>query len=280
MNKTVRSIKQRRRSNNKKKAKRSIKQRRSNKRHDGVVPNPNDPNDDPNVPNDDPNDPGKVVPNLANDPVKVVPNPDNDPVKVVPNPDDEKLIKSMLKEQEEYSKYLLTHYINGFKDCKSNNLEKIEKYLDVLSEKFDEWKKNKCEFFGLLSHKMNFNFKARYTVRKCNGEKHNRIALNIMRIGFFNTDYYLKNLMNTMFGDDETSNKKIIKEFKQIDEFRFDMECNIFIRVINLFMEKLDIGQVLYLENVFNSCWQQVLESMKFQTCNNGNDYYLIKSKS
>lgn len=241
--KTVRrSIKRRRRSNNKKTVRRSIKQRRrSNKK--------------------------KTVGRRRR----------NDGTDSVPNPDNEKL-KQILEEQEKYAKFLLTSYENGFKNCKGENL--IDKYLNDLSEKFDDWKENKCEFFGLKSHKMHFSFKARYTARKCNGEKHNRIALNIMRIGFFNTDYYLKIMNQPMFGNDEASNKNIIKDFKKIDEVQYDMECNIFIRVINLFMEKLEIGQVLYLENVFNACWQQVLESMNFQTCNNGNDYYLIKSKS
>ena len=264
---TRRSVKQRRRSHNKKTVRRSIKQRRSNKRLDG----------EGTTVTNDPNDPGKVVvPNRPNDPVKVVPNP-NDPGKVVPNlPNDPgKVVPNLIEEQEKYSKYLLTHYEEGFKDCKSDNLLKIEKYIIVLSQKFNEWKNSKCEFFDLKSN-MHFNFKLRYTLRKCNGEKHNRVALNIMRIGFFNTDLFLKKSLSS-FTDDETVNKGIINQFNEIDEIKFDMQCNIFERVINLFIEKLYVGQVLYLENVLNACWQQVLESMKFQTCNNGNDYYYIK---
>lgn len=211
----------------------------------------------------EPNDPNKSNPVITTD-------------DVVPDVN-EKIIKLALGKQNLYSTYLLSHYKEGWKDCKSDNLKKIENYMSVLNEKFDEWKKNKCDFFELKSHKMHFNFKLRYTLRKCNGEKRNRIALNVMSIGFFNTDSYLKTLMSTIFGEDEEANKKIIKEFNEIDEIKFDMECNIFKRVINLFIGKLEDGQVLYLENVFNACWQSVLEDMKFKKCNNGNDYYLIK---
>ena len=56
-----------------------------------------------------------------------------------------------------------------------------------------------------------------------------------------------------MLGDDKTVNEKIIKEFKNIDEVKFDMNCNIFLRVIELFIEKLAKGRVLYLENVYNA---------------------------
>ena len=268
-NKTViRSIKKRRRSNNKKTVRRSIKKRRrSNERNDGNWDRP---------------DVGTVVGTPVPDPVvgTVVGTPVPDPVvgTVVRSSDNnDKLVKSILEEQEKYSEYLLSHYQEGFKHCQSGNLEKIENYIEALSNKFNEWKNSECEFFDLKSYKMHFDFKLRYTLRKCNGEKKNRVALNIMRIGFFNVDSHLKTLLTTMFTDDEKENKRIIKEFNERDEIKFDMECNIFIRVINLFIEKIDDGQVLYLENVFNACWQQVLESMGFKKCNNGNDYYLIK---
>jgi len=213
-----------------------------------------------------------------------------------PETTDSDLIDATLEVQREYSDFLLIQYKEGFKNCKSENLQKIEAYLKVLRNKFDKWEKNDpYTIFDLQSDAMHFNLQLRYTFRTCKNSQigDNNIALNIMNIGFFNTDYCLKKLMN-LSSTNKTVNKKIIKEFKNIDEVKFDMHCNIFIRVIEFFIEKLAKGRVLYLENVYNSCWQQVLEDMGFQKCiqpsktdpedikikktYNGLDYYLIKT--
>jgi hypothetical protein len=205
---------------------------------------------------------------------------------------DSEIINLTLTAQNEYSDFLLKQYREGFKNCKAENLKKIEAYLKVLRNKFDQWEKNDpSTIFIFNSDKMHFNLELRYTFRSCKDAKFdNNIALNIMNIGFFNTDHCLKKLI--MLGNDKTVNEKIIKEFKNIDEVKFDMHCNIFLRVIELFIEKLSKGRVLYLENVYNACWQQVLEDMGFKKCTqpiktdpqdniskyNGLDYYLIKT--
>ena len=196
-----------------------------------------------------------------------------------------------LNTQKEYSDFLLIQYKEGFKNCKAENLKKIEAYMSVLRKRFDDWRNSDPNtIFDFKSDKIDFNLQLRYTFRTCKDEFINNIALNIMNIGFFNTDHCLKKLI--MFGNDKTINKKIIKEFKNIDEVKFDMHCNIFLRVMEFFIEKLEKGRVLYLENVYNACWQQVLEDMGFKKCTqpiktdpednmtkyNGLDYYLIKT--
>ena len=220
-------------------------------------------------------------------------NPSDDlvPLQVKTSGVDSEIIDLTLAAQNEYSDFLLTQYKEGFKNCKAENLKKIEAYMNALRNKFDEWKKNPQTIFDFNSDKMHFNLQLRYTFRSCKDAKFdNNITLNIMNIGFFNTDHCLKKLI--MFGNDKTINKKIIKEFKNIDEVKFDMHCNIFLRVMEFFIEKLEKGRVLYLENVYNACWQQVLEDMGFKKCTqpiktdpednmtkyNGLDYYLIKT--
>lgn len=208
------------------------------------------------------------------------------------NVTDSEIIGMTLNTQKEYSDFLLIQYKEGFKNCTEANLKKIEAYINLLRKKFDDWNNNQHTIFDFKSDEIHFNLQLRYTFRTCkDAQFNNNIALNIMNIGFFNTDHGLKKLM--MFGNDEIVNKKIIKEFNKIDEVKFDMHCNIFLRVIEFFIEKLGKGRVLYLENVYNACWQIVLEDMGFKKCGEpdkstdplddknkfrGFDYYLIKT--
>ena len=69
------------------------------------------------------------------------PNDDLVPLQVKTGGVDSEIINLTLTAQNEYSDFLLKQYRDGFKNCKSDNLKKIEAYLKVLRNKFDQWEK-------------------------------------------------------------------------------------------------------------------------------------------